>query len=108
MPLRAAPTTTTRRPRTEKSVSPTPSPQLQCRQAEPRQDDGQNAKSGEHLWRAPPNELEVMMDGRHLEDTLTGELEGRDLNDDRRSLEYEHAPHDDEEELLLDENRDGA
>ena len=39
MPLRAAPTTTTRRPRTENPVRSTPSPQLQRRQAEQRKDD---------------------------------------------------------------------
>src|SRR5688500_4566647 len=82
-PLRAAPTTTTRRFRTEKSLSPTPSPQFQRRQAEERENHRQDQKSGDHFRLAPSDQLEVVVDRRHLEDALTRQLEGGDLDNHR-------------------------
>src|SRR5215216_5828086 len=106
MPLRAAPTTTTRRPAT---VNPsTPSPQLERCQAEQRKDDGQDQEARDDLRLAPTDQLEVMVDRRHLEHALAGELEGRDLDHDRRRLHHEDATDDDEQQLLLDQDGDRA
>ena len=63
-PLRAAPTTTTCRPSTEKCCVPTPSPQLQRRQAEERKDDRNDEKTGDDLRLAPADQLEVVKIGR--------------------------------------------
>src|SRR5687767_6603853 len=106
MPLRAAPTTTTRRPSTVKSS--TPSPPLQRRQTEQRKDDRQDEKTRDDLRLAPANQLEVMVDRRHLEDALAGQLEGCDLDDDRPRLHHEDAADDDEQQFLLDEDGDRA
>src|SRR6266550_6814343 len=108
MPLRAAPTTTTRRPCTEKPVAATPSPQFQRRQAEQRKDDGQDHEPRNHLRLAPSDQLEMVMDGRHLEDALAGELEGGDLDDHRQRFDDEDAADDRQEQLLLDQDRDRA
>src|SRR5688572_30573985 len=104
IPLRAAPTTTTRLPLTEKSPFATPSPQFQRRQAEQRADDRDDHKAGDDLWLAPSTELEVVMHRRHLEDPLSGQLERGDLQDDGRGLHHEDAADDDEQELLLDQD----
>src|SRR5258706_4316416 len=108
MPLRAAPTTTTRRPRTENPVASTPSPELQRCQAEQRKDDRDNQEARDHLRLAPPNELEVVMDRRHLEHALARELEGSDLDDHGERFGDEDAADDWQQQLLLDQNRDGA
>src|SRR5687767_4755198 len=107
-PLRAAPTTTTRRFRTEKSLSPTPSPQLQRRQAEQREDHRHDEKAGDDLRLAPSNQLEVVVDGRHLEDAIARELERGDLDDHRERLDDEHAAHNRQQQFLLDEDGDRA
>src|SRR6185369_17403479 len=39
---------------------PAPSPQLQGRETEEREDHGDDQKPGDHLWLAPPEQLEVM------------------------------------------------
>src|SRR5574338_71286 len=72
-PLRAAPTTTTRSPAT---LNPSISlPQLQRRQAEERAQDAHDQKASDHLRLTPSDQLEVVVQGGHLEDTLAGQLE---------------------------------
>src|SRR5215510_1287704 len=93
-PLLAAPTTTTRRPSTVNDSLRTPSPQLQRRETEQRKDDGDDEKARDHLGLAPSNELEVVMQRRHLEHALAGELERGDLDDHRHPLEHEDAADD--------------
>src|SRR5204863_6145058 len=68
MPLLAAPTTTTRRPATVKL--PTSSPQLQGGEAEERKDHRHDQEPRNDLRLAPSNQFEVMVNRRHLEDTL--------------------------------------
>src|SRR5690349_3350469 len=88
MPLRAAPSTTTFRPRTLKPSSPMPSPQLQRGETEKREQDADDHEPRDHLRLAPANQLEVMMQRRHLEDALAaGGLEVGDLHDHRERLE---------------------
>src|SRR6185503_5924810 len=108
IPLRAAPTTTTWRPTTENASSPMPSPQLQRRQTEQRKDDRRDQKTGDDLRLAPSDQLEVVMERRHLEHTFAGELEGGDLDDHRHPLEHEDAADDRQQQFLLDENGHGA
>ena len=57
---------------------------------------------------APSDQLEVVMERRHLEHTFAGELEGGDLDDHRHPLEHEDAANDRQQQLLLDENGHGA
>src|SRR5882672_3026043 len=101
-PLRAPPTTVTFWPSTENgraaplcafcslllSMSLT---QLQRRQAEQREDDSQNQKPGDHFRFAPADQLEVMMERRHLEHALAGHLERCHLDNHRQRFEHEHA-----------------
>src|SRR5207244_2915663 len=94
--------------RTENAVASTPSPQLQRRQAEQRKDDGHDQEAGDDLWLAPPDQLEVMVNRRHLEHALARELEGRDLDDHRERFDDEDAADNRQEQLLLDEDRDRA
>src|SRR3982750_2296772 len=82
------------------------SSQLERRQAEEREDDRDDDEPRDHFRLAPADEFEMVMDGRHPEDALPGQLERRDLDDDGKRLEHEDASDDDEHELLLDEQRD--
>src|ERR1051326_378573 len=93
-PLRAAPTTTTRRPATENVLFAMSSPQLQRGETEQGKDHRHDQEPGDDLGLAPPDQLEVVVERRHLEDALAGELERGHLNDDRQSLENPDAAHD--------------
>src|SRR4051812_19796895 len=79
------------------------SSELQGREAEQREDDRDNHEPRDDLRLAPSDELEVMMDWSHPENTVAGRLERRHLDDHGERLDDEHAAHDDEEEFLLDE-----
>src|SRR5580698_10803935 len=59
------------------------SPQLQRRQAGQRQHHRDDPEPDHDLRLGPAFLLEMMMDRRHLEDALSGELEGCDLHDHR-------------------------
>src|SRR5215467_6120842 len=80
-PLRAAPATVTRLPRTSNPPSTVHrSPQLQRRQAEQREDDADNHETRNHLRFAPANLFEMVVERRHLEHALAGHLERAHLN----------------------------
>jgi hypothetical protein len=49
----------------------------------------------------PAQQLEVMMQRRHLEHPLAGELEGGDLDDHREGFHHEEAADDREQDFLL-------
>src|SRR5437868_5563510 len=83
------------------------SSQLQGGETEQREDDREDHEPRDDLRLAPADELEVVVQRRHSEDALAGELEGSDLQHDRRRLDDEDAADDDEDEFLLDEQRDG-
>ena len=55
-----------------------------------------------------PSLLEMMMDRRHPEDALAGELERGHLHDHRHRLQHEQAADDGQHDLVLDRDRDGA
>ena len=69
-PLRAAPTTITRCPCDARTAACRRSPQLQRRQAEEREDDRDDQEARDDLRLAPADQLEVMVQRRHLEDAL--------------------------------------
>src|SRR5438270_903815 len=114
IPLRAAPATVTRLRSTSNPKSPAPSresrvrrqssPKFQRRQTEQREDDPDDHKPRDHLRFAPPHELEVVVQRRHLEHALSGQLERGDLDDHRQRFEDEDAADDAQQQLLFDEN----
>src|SRR5262245_8011637 len=108
IPLRAAPTTTTRRPSTLNAPDPTSSPQLQRRQTEQRENHRDDQKPRDHLGLAPADELEVVMNGRHLEHAFAREPERDDLDDHGEPFEHEDSADDREQQFLLDQNGDRA
>src|SRR4051794_37729598 len=72
------------------------SAQLQRRQADQRQQDGDDPEPDDDLRLLPALLLEVVVKRRHPEHALAGELERRDLDDHRQRLEHEQ-PADDAE-----------
>src|ERR1700761_6227762 len=67
------------------------SAQLQGGEAGERQHDGDDPEADHDLRLGPAQLLEMMMDRRHPEDALAGELEGGDLHDDRHRFQHEQA-----------------
>src|SRR2546423_1839638 len=65
--------------------------QFQGREAEEREEDGDDPEAHDHLRLAPAGELEVMVQRRHLEDAPSSELERGHLDDHRRRLHDEEA-----------------
>src|SRR5665213_1985093 len=108
MPLAPRPKTATFWPRKVVTGIMPPSPQLQGGEANQREQHSDDPEANDDLRLGPPQRLEVVVDGRHLEDALAGELEGADLDDDRDGLEHEEAADDGEHDLLLGGDRNGA
>jgi hypothetical protein len=50
----------------------------------------------------------MVMNRGHAEDSLARELERRDLQDDRNHLHQEHAAHDEQHDLLANDDSDDA
>src|SRR3546814_17147878 len=67
------------------------SPQLQRGQTDQRQDRGDDPETDDDGRLGPALLLEVMVQRRHGEDALTGQLEGKDLDDDRDRLQDDQA-----------------
>src|SRR4051812_4814200 len=84
------------------------SPQLQRGQAGQRQHHRDDPEADHDLRLGPAELLEMMMDRRHLEDALTGQLEGRDLHDHRDGFEHEQAADHRQHDLVLHRDRDRA
>ena len=55
---------------------------LECAQCQDRAQDTKNIKTGDHLGFGPSFLLEMMMERRHAEDPLAGQLEACHLDDD--------------------------
>src|SRR5215831_20028738 len=84
-------------------------PQLQRREAEEREDDRENQKSRDDLGLRPADELEMVMERRHLEHALAAPKSVRShLNDHGRRFHHEDAADDRQQQLLLDQDRHGA
>src|SRR5208282_6137771 len=83
-------------------------PQLQGREPRQREHDRDNPEANDDLRLGPAELLEMMVDRRHLEDALAGELERHHLHDHRHRLEHEQAADHGKHDLVLGGNRDGA
>ena len=84
------------------------SSQFQRRQAEQREDDRDDQEAGDHLRLAPANQLEVVVERRHLEDARPVSLnEATWMITDSASI-TNTPPTIDEQDFLLDEQRHGA
>src|SRR5487761_2288691 len=76
--------------------------QLQRREARKRQHHRDNPEADDDLRLGPAELLVVVMDRRHPEHALAGQLERHDLHDHRHRLEPEKAANDGEHDLVLD------
>src|SRR5262245_10331037 len=84
------------------------SSQLQGRKAGERQHHG-NDPEADHDLRLGPAELLIMVvDRRHLEHALAGELERNDLDDHRNRLEHEQTADNGKHDLVFDRDSDCA
>src|SRR5512146_656210 len=84
------------------------SPHLQGGQAHQHQDHGDDPETHDDAWLGPALELEMVMQRRHAEDALTGELERAHLQNHRYRLCYENATHDEQHYLLAHDHRERA
>src|SRR5579872_5696587 len=84
------------------------SPQLQGREADHGENEGDDPEAHDDLRLGPAELLEMMMDRRHFEDALAGHLERGDLHDDRKRLDHKQAADDRQHDLVLDRDRRGA
>src|SRR5271168_1111714 len=86
----------------------TPLPQLQGRQPGKREHDRNDPEADHDLRLGPAELLEMMVDRRHAEHPLAGELERHHLDDHRDGFEHEQAADDGEHDLVLGGDRDRA
>src|SRR5580704_5945533 len=83
-------------------------PQLQGRQSRQREHDRDDPEADDDLRLGPAELFEMMVDRRHLEDALSGELERHHLHDHRYRLEHEQSADDGKHDLVLGGDRDRA
>src|ERR1700733_6721622 len=83
-------------------------PQFQGRQPRQRQHDRDDPEANDDLRLGPTELLEMMMDRRHLEDALAGELERHHLHNHRHRFQYEQTADHGKNDLVLGGHRDGA
>src|SRR5450631_429655 len=84
------------------------SPQLQRGEAGQRQHHRDDPEPDHDLRLGPAELLEVMVDRRHPEHALAGQLERHHLHDHGNRFEHEQAADDAEHDLVLGDDRDGA
>src|SRR5665213_2695771 len=84
------------------------SPQLQRGEPGDRQDRSDDPEADDDCRLLPALLLEMMVQWRHAEDAPAGELEARDLDDDRNRLQHEQAADDGEHQLVLGDDADRA
>src|ERR1700677_654682 len=84
------------------------SSQLQGRQADEREHDRDDPETDDDLRLGPTQLLEMMVDGRHLENAFAGELERNHLHDHRNRLEHEQPADNREHDLVLGRHRNRA
>ena len=78
---------------------------LQGSQPDHYQNHGDDPEANDDPGFRPALELEVMMQRRHAENALAGQLERRHLQDHRNGFHHEHAAHDQEHQLLACDHR---
>src|SRR3990167_840689 len=84
------------------------SAQFQGGKADQHQNHGDDPEAHDHARLRPAFQFKVVMDRRHAEHALAGQLEGGDLNHHRQGLHDEHAAHDEQDDFLADDHRNGA
>src|SRR5665213_947327 len=107
-PLSPRPKTATFCPRKLVTGIIAASPEFQRRQADERQQHGNDPEADHDLRLGPAERLEMMMNRCHAEDALAGQLERGDLDDHRHSLQHKQAADDGQHHFLLGSNRDRA
>src|SRR5262249_34479187 len=83
------------------------SPQLEGRKPGEREHDRDDPEADHDLRLGPAELLEMVVDRRHAEDALAGELEGDHLDDHRHGFQHEQAAHDGKHDFVLGRDRDG-
>ena len=84
------------------------SAQLQRRETEQHEQHRDDPEAHDDLVLLPALQLVVVVDRRHPEDALAGELERRHLDHHRQRLDDEHAAHDEQHDLLAHDHGDRA
>src|ERR1700676_3908371 len=80
--------------------------QLQGRQPGEREHDRNDPDANDDLRLGPAELLEMMVDRRHLEHALAGELKRHHLHDDGHRFEHEQPADDRQHDLVLGGDRD--
>src|SRR5450631_3293115 len=94
--------------RNDDNEHPTSSAQLQRGEAGQRQHHRNDPEPNHDLRLGPALLFEMVMQRRHAEDALAGELEGGDLHDHRHRLQHEQPADHREHDLVLHRDRDRA
>src|SRR5689334_11416440 len=84
------------------------SPQFERGESGERQHHRDDPEADHDLRLGPAQLFEMVVDRRHPEEALAGELEGGDLHDHGDRLQHEQAADDGEHDLVLHGNRDRA
>src|SRR6516225_4984692 len=84
----------------------TPLPQLQSGERKKGKDQRRDPEASDDFGLFPPLQLEVVVNGRHAEDSLTPRLKRYDLNDDGERFQHENAANERQQQLLLDDDSD--
>src|ERR1700733_6342642 len=84
-----------------------PLSQLQCSECKECKHQRENPEARDHFRLRPPQQFEVMVQGRHAEDALAAaQLVAAHLQDDRHRLEIKDPADERQQQLLLDDHSD--
>src|SRR6266481_521597 len=84
------------------------SSQFQSGQGEQREDQRRDPEADDHFRFRPSQQLEMVMDGRHLENSFLAELVTCNLQNDGEGFDHEDSPDKGQQQLLLDHDSDRA
>src|SRR5260370_33388172 len=82
--------------------------QLQRRQSKQRKNQRGDPKPHDYFRFAPTEQFEMVMNGRHAEDALAAQFERAHLQNHRNGFQYKNAANEEQQNLLLDNDRDHA
>src|SRR6266568_2677056 len=80
-------------------------PQFQSRQCEQRKNQRGNPEAHDHLGFAPAQQFEMMMNRGHAKNAFPAQLERKNLQNDRQRLHHKDPAHKEQQNLLLDDDR---
>ena len=83
-----------------------PLPQLQRCEGKESKHQRRDPEASDDLRLFPSLQLEVVVNRRHAEDSLTPRLKRYDLNDDGERFQHENAANERQQQLLLDDDSD--